>query len=56
MTYFTNPSVLTYIMSADFPVLKKVELNIKFWLAVPEISYQIKLYYSRFQESEICYG
>lgn len=40
-------------MSADFPVLKKVELNIKFWLTVPEISNQIKLYHSRFQESKL---
>ncbi len=43
-------------MSAYFRLLKKVELNIKFRLAVPEISRQIKLYYSRFQEGEICYG
>ena len=43
-------------MSAYFLLLKKVKLTIKFLRAIPAISRKIKLYYSRFQESEICYG
>jgi hypothetical protein len=43
-------------MSAYFLLLNKVKLKNKFERAVPEISSKIKLYYSSFQESEICYG